>query len=122
VIQLSLGTALWLYSGALLVIVLASWLYTELSVRRPQRALGKQFLWRCCFCGYTYLDESASSLSECPQCGSFNSAGDKRARVVPGEEPPMVPARAAQSGDASSRNPSRRKRPGQRRRGPRRRR
>jgi len=72
-IELQLTTALALYSGIMALLILAIWFYTELSVRRPQRHLGKQFLWRCTFCSCTYLDESAQSLSKCPRCANYNS-------------------------------------------------
>jgi len=121
-IQISLTTALALYSTALGVVVLAIWTYTEVTVRRAHLVLAKQFLWRCVFCGYMYLDEEAGHVSQCPQCESYNSTDDKHARFVkaraatyPFEEestpPPSEPPR---------RNPSHRKSPNKRRRGPRR--
>ncbi len=58
-IEISLTQALAVYSAVLGLTIGAIWLYTELSIRRPQRLLGEQFLWRCSFCGCTYLDEAA---------------------------------------------------------------
>ena len=114
-IEIELKWALVLYSAILGAIGLFIWFYTELSVRRPQQFLGKQFLWRCTFCGYTYLDEAGEELSKCPRCESFVAATDTQARFVPVDapEPEAVPD--------PGRNTSRRKRPHQRRRGPRRR-
>ena len=114
-IEIELKWALVLYSGILAAIGLFIWSYTELSVRRPQQYLGKQFLWRCSFCGYTYLDETDEKLSKCPRCESFVAATDSQARFVPVDAP--VPVNEHDSG----RNTSRQKRPHQRRRGPRRR-
>lgn len=121
-IQISLRTALVLYTSVLGAMVLLIWIYTEVTVRRSHHHMAKQFLWRCVFCGYAYLDEAAEKVSRCPRCDSINSVEDKRARFVKerptrkcpldGEEAERVPAR---------RNPSHRKRPGQKRRGPRRR-
>ena len=119
-IEISLRHALILYSSLLGLIVLGIWLYTEVTARRSYHFLEKQFLWRCVFCGYIYLDEAAESVSQCPRCSSYNSVDDRRARYVRARaatpelrapEPPAKPLR----------NPSRRKRPHQRRRGPRRR-
>ena len=117
-IEISLTQALAIYSAVLGLTVTGIWLYTELSVRRPQRLLGHQFLWRCSFCGCTYLDEDAQRLSKCPRCNSFNAVDEATGRnnwPVPESklEMPDVEAR---------RNTSRRKRHHQRRRGPRRRR
>ena len=113
-IELELKWALVLYSGILGAIGLFIWFYTELFVKRPQQYLGKQFLWRCTFCGYTYLDETGEELSTCPRCESLVAATDAQARFVPVDAP--APALDNDPG----RNTSRRKRPHQRRRGPRR--
>jgi hypothetical protein len=114
-IEIELKWALVLYSGILGAIGIFIWSYTELSVRRPQQYLGKQFLWRCTFCGYTYLDETDEELSKCPRCESFVAATDAQARFVP------VDTTSQTVDHDSGRNTSRRKRHHQRRRGPRRR-
>lgn len=121
-IALELKWALILYSSVLGAMAAFIWVYTEITVRRPHRYLGKQYLWRCTFCGYTYLDESGDELSQCPRCESYNSAAEERVKLVPTkrhaqEESDQVLAPA----DGPKKNPSRRKRPHQRRRGPRKR-
>lgn len=118
-IQISLTHALALYSVLLGLLIAAIWVYTELTVRRHQLSLGKQFLWRCVFCGFTYLDENAERVSQCPRCRSFNSVEDEHARfVVTSTATVELPAELPHAEDPR-RNPSRQKRPGQRRRGPR---
>ncbi len=113
--------ALVLYSAGLALVVLGIWVYTEVTTRHTRRALGKQFLWRCVFCGYTYLDEGAEALSQCPRCQSFSSVNDRHARFVKAP-PPIAAEDQTQPAPAKSRrNPSHRKRPGQHRRGPRKR-
>lgn len=77
-IEISLTFALALYSAVLALIVIVIFLYTELSVLRPQQHLGEQFLWKCTFCACTYLDESANPISQCPRCHSFNSLEDEK--------------------------------------------
>jgi len=120
VISISLTTAILVYTLALAGIFLVLYLYTEVGTRRVHRALAQQYRWRCAYCGFTYLDERAESVSECPRCHSFNDEVDGRPRDLrthpvrahgPGHDLPEDPRR----------NPSRRKRPTQRRRGPRRR-
>ena len=116
-IEISLTTAVVFYSTLLGLFLLGIWVYTEVSVRRSYYVLEKQFLWRCLFCGYIYLDEEAQKISKCPRCESYNSAEDRRARFVRGsytDEPLTEP-------EQLYRNTSHRKRPHQRRRGPRRR-
>lgn len=117
-IPLELSRALALYSLVLGIVIAAIWVYTEISVKRPQRYLGKQFLWKCLYCGYTYLDERAERASRCPRCESFNTLGEQR------RDPRLDAAIEHASRDASAapRNTSKRKRPHQRRRGPRKRR
>ena len=117
-IEITLTQALALYSGLLLVGVVSIWAYTELRVRRPQRLMGVQFLWRCIYCGCTYLDEQAATLSHCPRCRSFNTR-DEGAATAWSRDP--TAAAEAPAPTESHRNTSRRKRPNQRSRGPRRR-
>lgn len=118
-IELELTTAILVYSGVLAAIVAAIWLYTELSVRRPQQHLGKQFLWRCTICGLSYLDEAATNMSKCPRCGSFNTPQEARrtgeSAIAVGDDAPKPEERPRRGG-------SKGKRSGQRHRGGRRRR
>ena len=117
-IEISLTQALALYSAVLGLTISGIWLYTELSIRRPQRHLGEQFLWRCTYCGCTYLDEGAQRVSRCPRCESFNAVEEAASRANASlREVALESAEAA-----AGRNASRRKRHHQKRRGPRRRR
>lgn len=117
-IEISLTQGLAVYTAVLGLTIGGIWLYTELSIRRPQRHLGEQFLWRCSFCGCTYLDAGARRISKCPRCESFNAVEEATHRVnLPQIEAPNEAPEAA-----AGRNTSRRKRHHQRRRGPRRRR
>jgi len=117
-IQISLTTAVMFYSTLIGLFVLGIWVLTEISARRKYFILEKQFLWRCLFCGYIYLDEEAEKVSRCPRCESYNSTEDRHAKYVTvhHEEEPVPVA------DTAARNTSHRKRPHQARRGPRRRR
>lgn len=119
-IQLTITQALALYTFLVGSLAVSIWAYTEFSVRRPQRALGKQFLWRCTICGFTYLDDRAEEMSECPQCGTLLSATDKGAREVITADGNTVPNETEEKSEV--RKGSKRKRPHARRRGPRRRR
>lgn len=118
-IQISLTQALALYSFLLGLLALGIWIYTELTVWRRHKTLGKQFLWHCIFCGYTYLDESAERISKCPRCASFNSIEDANTHMVSLGNTVEEPAVNADELIDARRNPSRRKHPHQRRRGPR---
>lgn len=118
-IELELTTAIVLYSSVLAVIVAAIWLYTELSVRRPQQFLGKQFLWRCTICGLSYLDEEAVSMSKCPRCGSFNTPQEARRSRT---ETALESGTREQAEEGPRRSGSKGKRRGQRHHGGRRRR
>lgn len=117
--QIELSHAVALYSLILAIVIIAIWVYTELSVRRPQRSLGQQFLWQCTYCGCKYLDESAKNISQCPRCQSYNALEEEQNR------PPDVRKETLSTEPDTARgarNPSHRKRHHQRRRGPRRRR
>lgn len=116
-IEISLNTALLIY-GILIALGLASsWVITEFAAARRYTALSEQDLWHCHFCTFTYLDRSGLRVSRCPRCQSYN--------LQPGQDPePTAELALATVGDtdAHRRNASRRKRPGAKRRGPRRRR
>ena len=117
-IEIELPQALAIYSILLGLLAGGIWLYTELSVRRPQRRLGQQFLWKCNLCACTYLDEQAEQLSQCPRCHNYNSAGEAAVFEI-SESGTREPVDGSES---AARNSSRRKRTRQRTRGPRRRR
>ena len=120
-IDLELRFAILLYAGILGFGAVAIWLYTEFTLRRPQRYLGKQNLWRCSICGFVYLDDSDDTLSQCPQCESYVASADEGAREVPVDRTERVDApRAAKEPDIQVRKGSKRKRRGGQR-GPRRR-
>lgn len=118
-IPISLTTAILVYTLALGAIFLALYLYTEVGTRRAHRRLAQQYRWRCAYCGYTYLDERAEDVSECPRCHSFNDETDGRPRDLRAHAAQAAPS--LEDDKESRRNPSRRKRPHQKRRGPRRR-
>ena len=119
-IEIQLTTALALYGAVLGLLVAFIWVYTEFFVHRTTRILEKQSLWQCVFCGYTYLDEGAQDLSQCPRCASYNSGTDKHARFVPSRTRRAEKDESSKNEETRHPNPSRRKRPHQRRRGPRR--
>ena len=120
-IQISLSTALFVYGAIIVVGAVAIWLYTEVTSRRAYLVLEKQYLWRCVFCSYTYLDADAVTHSKCPQCHSINSMDDKQARFVPVAGADALAAAPDEPPQTSRHNPSKGKRKGARSRGPRRR-
>ncbi len=120
-IQISLTTALAVYSAILGVAAVAIWLFTELREQHVYRTLEKQHLWRCIFCSYVYLDEAAVTVSECPRCGSYNAIDDRHARYIKAPKALRKQRGEREEAQDQRRNPSRGKRPGARRRGPRRR-
>ena len=121
-IQLELTTALAIYGAIIAGGACAIWLYTEITTRHAYHVLEHQYVWHCVYCTYTYLDQDAETVSQCPRCHSFNSAGDKGARLIKPSRTAVVPQPLPADTEQPRRNPSRGKRPGARRRGPRRRR
>ena len=119
-IEISLPAALILYSAIIVAGAFLIWLQTEVVTRKAYLVLEKQYLWRCTFCSYIYLDNDAVRHSTCPQCHSINALDDKRARYIPAAKSLQVVEEVGE-GQVSRRNPSRGKRPSAKRRGPRRR-
>ncbi len=121
-IEISLTTALALYSGVVLAGALAVWIYTETSVHHAYRVIERQHLWRCTYCAYVYLDESAEKLSRCPRCESINHLGDGGTRYVAPTREQRRALRSKPEKTPGAPRGSKQKRPGRRRRGGRRRR
>ncbi len=120
-IEISLTTALALYSILIGIGAFSIWLYTEIRTQHSHKRMRKQYLWRCVFCGCTYLDEEAVHLSVCPRCGSYNALEDKNARLLKATRDEKEQWVQAHTDKKTRRNPARQKRPGARNRGPRRR-
>ncbi len=118
-IEISLPAALIIYSAIIVAGAFFIWLYTEITTRRAYLVLEKQYLWRCVFCSFVYLDQDAVKHSTCPQCHSINSLKDEKARYIPVSK--ELKKDAPHEEREGRRNPSRGKRPGAKRRGPRRR-
>ena len=123
-IQIGLTTALLLYGSIIVIGAILLYVISELRANRVYRVLEKQFMWRCAFCGFLYLDENAGDISQCPRCESFNTGKEAQDKAVVNTRP-AVPEETDETHDVDKeeprRNPSRRKRHGGRR-GPRRRR
>lgn len=119
-IEISLTMALALYTGCILAGTFVIWIYTEARTHHAYQVLEKQYLWRCVYCAFTYLDEAAERMSQCPRCHSINTIDDRGARFVRTRLPDLEPE--LQREVDQRRNASRQKRPGAKRRGPRRRR
>ncbi|MFA7693454.1 MAG: hypothetical protein GX117_07845 [Candidatus Hydrogenedentes bacterium] len=124
-IEILFSTAILLYGALILFGFIFLYFFGELRARHVYRVLEHQFLWRCSFCNFMYLDEQASTLSLCPRCGSYNTVTDAQDRAVSRslsqqiKEEAQESAREKEEQIPTRRNPARRKRPGQRRRGPR---
>lgn len=120
-IEISITAAAAFYSLILLAGMLAAWIYTEIHVQRAQIAMARQNVWRCTYCAFSYLDEEAIRLSQCPRCGSINTATGKEVSqaVMPDGE---METALEDAQPPPRRNPSHQKRPGARTHGPRRRR
>jgi uncharacterized paraquat-inducible protein A len=73
VIELSPTTALMLYLGFTLTILLGAWLYSHYSSRHKKILPLEQELHICEFCHFAYLDTNAKKITRCPRCQSFNN-------------------------------------------------
>ena len=121
-ITIELTHALLLYSSVLAALIMGIWIYTEFTVKRPQRFLGKQFLRVCSFCRFSYLDENTERLSQCPRCESINAFGPEPEAGSEEEFDYFAAPQDLAAEKAAHRNTSRKGRHHRTRRGPRRRR
>ncbi len=115
-IQLQLTHAVVLYAAIVGVLAIAIWVYTEFAVTRTRTMLTKQHLWRCTYCGFSYLDDSGVPVTRCPRCTNLNGSNDA--------QDPLVAVRQSEAQDEphaeGRKNPSRGKQKRGKRRGPRR--
>ena len=115
-IQLQLTHAVVLYAGIVGVLAIAIWIYTEFAVTRTRTMLTKQHLWRCTYCGFSYLDDSGVPVTRCPRCMNLNGSSDA--------QDPRVAIRQSERKEEphteGRKNPSRGKQKRGKRRGPRR--
>ncbi len=116
-IQLQLTHAVVLYAAVVGVLAIAIWIYTELSVTRSRTVLTKQHLWRCTYCGFSYLDDSGVPVTRCPRCENLNGSQEAQDRLVAAGHEPEA---SDQANVDTRKNPSRGKQKRGKRRGPRR--
>jgi len=72
VIELNLNTALMLYLGVTMGILLSLWIFSHYSSRRQKISIIEQELLICEYCHCAYLSDLNKTISQCPQCQSFN--------------------------------------------------
>jgi len=71
-IELSPTTAMMVYLCLTLGSLLGIWGYYHYRSRRKKVVLIQQELYICEYCHFAYLDQIANSVTQCPQCHSFN--------------------------------------------------
>lgn len=73
-IELSANTAVMLYLGLTLGILLGIWGYHHYRSRSKKIFTEEQELLVCEYCHFAYLEDITKSVNQCPQCQSFNKA------------------------------------------------
>lgn len=71
-IELSANTAVMLYLGITLGILLSLWVLQNISYKRKKIYEIEQDLFVCEYCHFAYLEEGVKEVTQCPQCGSYN--------------------------------------------------
>lgn len=71
-IELSTGAAINIYLGVTLTILLGMWFYHHYNVRNKKVVTTDKELMVCEFCHFAYLAEKPKTVTQCPQCQSFN--------------------------------------------------
>lgn len=71
-IELTLMTALLLYLGLTLTIVLGLWIISHYRTRSKKILPLEQRLCICEYCHLAYVADSLKSVTQCPQCKSYN--------------------------------------------------
>ena len=71
-IELSSSTALMIYLGMTVAILLGLWISSHYCTRRRSVMPLEKELTICEFCHYAYLDAGATTVTRCPRCSNFN--------------------------------------------------
>lgn len=119
-IEISVTWAFIIFSFVILLVSAVLWYFSELNVRKIYNFYKEQYVWKCAYCAFVYLDADSEEISQCPRCSSYNVAYQEagsawRPEKGSGSNESMIK-------EIRRKNPSRRKNPHARHRGPRRRR
>jgi ribosomal protein L37AE/L43A len=71
-IELSPTTALMLYLGMTLSVLLGLWIFQHYRYRHKKILSSEKELFICEYCHFAYLDEGTKKITHCPQCQSYN--------------------------------------------------
>lgn len=71
-ISLSANTAIMLYLGFTLSLLLGLWIYQHYRLRLKKIVILEKTLLVCEYCHFAYLDNQGKKVTHCPQCKSFN--------------------------------------------------
>ncbi len=71
-IRLDLSTAVAIYTFITVIGALLLWILFSQEDEIKQYNSEKKFIWQCSICTHTYVDSVNTTISKCPQCGSFN--------------------------------------------------
>ena len=71
---MSVPNLIFTYVVALLALLAAVGIYSELQRRRFEPAPSEDRIFRCRRCGYVYTDDTDVDRSRCSQCGLMNDA------------------------------------------------
>ncbi|MCX8066129.1 MAG: hypothetical protein N3G21_13335 [Candidatus Hydrogenedentes bacterium] len=120
-IEISVTWAFIIFSLLVLILSAILWYFSEVNARRIYSFYKDQYVWKCSYCAFVYLDTESEEISKCPRCNSFNViyqdvGGTGITRVEEIEDFENT------SAEIRKKNPSRKKNPHARNRGPRRRR
>jgi len=75
-IPISISTAVVLYLLFSLFAIFALWVRFEKGTVFQKYSIHPKEVWTCEICAYTYVDSQHESLSQCPQCKSWNKKGE----------------------------------------------
>ncbi|MEI8366328.1 MAG: hypothetical protein WCF65_07905 [Parachlamydiaceae bacterium] len=73
-IELSPATALLLYLGATLAILMGVWIASHYRAHKRRFLPPEKDLNVCEFCHFAYLDTGAKKITRCPRCDSLNKS------------------------------------------------
>lgn len=76
-IELSANTAVMLYLGATLGVLLGIWAWQHYTSIRKKVVTVEHELLVCEYCHFAYLETLGKKVTQCPQCHSYNKIQDR---------------------------------------------
>ena len=79
-VEITSGTAIMIYLGLTLSVLLGLWLYQHYYRLQKKPIISSQKLLICEYCQTAYVEDISKKVTQCPECRSYNKNNSYRDR------------------------------------------